>query len=310
MTIILSGCGGGCDIFGCIPTFFELRDKNPNQNIVLISLSFTDLIGLKLLAKKNKIKSYNTENSSTLFKIDAKDLNPDDSNFSKFFTYFPEYFISLHLNQPVYLIIIFSSTIKSINQDYKLIMNEHKKIEEIYLIDGGCDALLSGRESDLATPVEDMMHLKALKDFKIKKYVCAIGMTCDCRRLPVSELEERLEYLEQYCYLRNVWSLEDPNVKKYYDIFNNSDTSNSIVHSLICARLEGKTGKYLPKQLKSRIKENDIELDDLIITFVKYNYDDLIKDFEYINDLEDEMTLKQVDHVIDQYILQKKKIEI
>lgn len=133
-------------------------------------------------------------------------------------------------------------------------MNEHKKTEEIYLIDGGYDALLSGRESDLATPVEDMMHIKAIINFKVNKYVCAIGMTCDCRRLPVAELEERLDYLEQYCYSYNIWSLEYPYVKKYYDIFNSSDTSNSIVHSLICARLEGKTGKYLPKQLKSRIK--------------------------------------------------------
>ena len=130
-------------------------------------------------------------------------------------------------------------------------------------------------------------------------------MTCDCRRLRVAELEERLDYLEQYCYLRYVWSLEDPYVKKYYDIFNSSDTKNSIVHSLICARLEGNTGKYLPKQLKSRIKENDIELDDLMITFVKYNFDDLIKDFEYINELRDEMTTLQIDNFIDNFIKNK-----
>ena len=54
MTIILSGCGGGCDIFGCIPNFYELKNRNPKQNIVLTSLSFTDEIGLKLLAKKIK----------------------------------------------------------------------------------------------------------------------------------------------------------------------------------------------------------------------------------------------------------------
>lgn len=52
MTIILSDC----DIFGCIPIFFELKYKNPNKNpdknIILVNLSFTDEIGLKLLAKK------------------------------------------------------------------------------------------------------------------------------------------------------------------------------------------------------------------------------------------------------------------
>ena len=48
------------------------------------------------------------------------------------------------------------------------------------------------------------MHIKAIEDFKVNKYVCEIGMTCNCMRLPVSELEDRLNYLEQYCYLRYI----------------------------------------------------------------------------------------------------------
>jgi len=221
---------------------------------------------------------------------------------------YPEYFISLYLQQPVYLILIFQSTISSITQDYNIIITEECKInllESIYLVDGGCDALLSGRESDLATPVEDMMHISAIHNFKVKKYVCAIGLTCDCASLPVEELEERLSYLSRYLLEEEIWTLEDENVKKYHNIITNSDfdQSNTIVHSLICARLEGKSGKYIPKVLKSRISENKIELNDLIVTFVMYNYNDLIKDFVYLHKLKDDLYPKDIDKFITNFKL-------
>lgn len=269
-------------------------------------MSFTDELNLRLLSKKNKVKCL----SKTLYKVDARNIKNNKEN-KKFLNYFPEYFISLYLQQPVYLILIFHSTISSITQDYNIIITEECKInplESIYLFDGGCDALLSGRESDLATPVEDMMHISAILDFKVKKYVCAIGLTCDCTNLPVEELEERLGYLSKYLLEEEIWTLEDENVKKYYNIITNSefDKSNTIVHSLICARLEGNTGKFIPKILKSRISENKIELNDLIITFVKYNYNDLIKDFTYLFQLKEDLYPKDIDKFITNFKLNKK----
>ena len=48
------------------------------------------------------------------------------------------------------------------------------------MVDGGCDVLLSGNECKLGTPVEDMMHIKAISFFsELKLFVCAIGMNCD-----------------------------------------------------------------------------------------------------------------------------------
>ena len=89
-----------------------------------------------------------------------------------------------------------NSTISSITEDYNIIIAEECEVvslNSIYLFDGGCDALLSGRESELATPVEDMMHISAIRNFKVEKYVCAIGLTCDCASLPVEEFNERLK---------------------------------------------------------------------------------------------------------------------
>ena len=145
-----------------------------------------------------------------------------------------------------------------------------------------------------------MLFRSALQSFKVKKYVCAIGLTCDCASLPVEELEERLSYLSRYLLEEEIWTLEDENVRNYYNIVTNSefDSSLTIVHSLICARLEGKSGKYIPKVLKSRMSENKVELDDLMVTFVKYAFNDLIKDFEYLHKLKGELNTSQVDKII------------
>ena len=309
MSIILSGCGGGCDLFGAIPYFYKLKNSiqkiSNEKNLILVNLSFTDQLNLKLLAKKGQVKNL----SPKLYKVDARKLQNNKEN-KKFLNYFPEYFISLYLQQPVYLILIFHSTISSITKDYNIIINEECKsfpLESLYLFDGGCDALLSGRESDLGTPVEDMMHIAALQSLKANKYVCAIGLTCDCTRLSTIELQERLNYLNKYLIEEEVWSLGDENVRKYYDIVTNSDfdQSQTIVHSLICARLEGKSGKYIPKVLKSRISENKIELDDMIITFVMYDYNNLIKDFEYLHKLKSSSNCLEIDETINMFLKKK-----
>ena len=55
MSIILSGCGGGCDLFGAIPYYYKLKNSN-KKNLILVNLSFTDELNLRLLSKKNKMK--------------------------------------------------------------------------------------------------------------------------------------------------------------------------------------------------------------------------------------------------------------
>ena len=158
-------------------------------------------------------------------------------------------------------------------------------------------------EDDLKKKI--ILDFKKVSNFKVKKYVCAIGLTCDCVSLPIEELHERLSYLSKYLLEEEIWTLEDENVKKYYNIITNSDfdQSNTIVHSLICARLEGKNGKFIPRVLKSRISENKIELNDLIVTFVKYNYNDLIKDFAYLHKLKDDLFPKDIDKIITNFKL-------
>ena len=286
MSILLSGCGGGYDVFCTIPLFFEYQKKK--KNIIVVSLSFTKVRLLEKLTIENQIEKL----KSNLYFVDAKKM------VNKEYDYFPEYYLSRHLQQGVYVIIIKQSTIKQITEAYNVIIHK-KNIIKFYLVDGGCDLLLSGKESDLATPVEDMMHLKAVVNLPIKrKYACAVGMTCDCNSVPKNELLDRLKEIEDILISKHIWSLTDPYVKKYYDIFYKSKPTNSIVNSLICSTLEGRVGYYLPKHLKLRIRNNNVELDQLMITFVQYDLIKLSNRILYLDELDINHDIDEIDDYI------------
>ena len=286
--IILSGCGGGYDVFCTIPLFFENKSKNK----IIVSLSFTKKNDLEELVKKKEIDKLN----NNLYLINAKKI----SNINN--KYFPEYYLSKNIDHSVYLILC-DSTINEIIKAYTVIIGK-KTINEFYLVDGGCDVLLSGKESDLATPVEDMMHLKAVLNLQAQnKYVCAIGMPCDCNSVPKEELLNRLNELEDILIEKYKWSLKDNNVSKYYEIVNKSRIEKTVVNSLICSALEGKTGYYLPEKLKFRIKKNNVEIDEHMITFVKYDLKKLSDRILYLNELNcDDSTDK-----IESYIMKFQK---
>eukprot|EP00438_Fugacium_kawagutii_P033965 Skav229530 [mRNA] locus=scaffold451:123368:126989:+ [translate_table: standard] len=65
--------------------------------------------------------------------------------------------------------------------------------DALVLCDGGCDVLLTGAETGLATPVEDMAHLKAVLPLDIpEKYIMALGANVDCGHGVVqAELDRR-----------------------------------------------------------------------------------------------------------------------
>ena len=275
MRTILAGCGGGYDIFGAIPMYLDfLKSKKP----ILVSLSFTPLEILNILVETNQIRKI----GDTLFSIDAEKISDQK------FDYFPEYHLSRHLKQEVYLILC-DSTIAQIIQGYNKILSSDNLVENpvdsIYLMDGGCDALLSGKETELATPVEDMMHIRAVMELPIEnKYICAIGMPCDIGHGVIrKELEIRLEEIEGMIVEKKQWSLDDENVQEYHRIFRDSNPSNSIVHSLICAALEDHRGFYTPEHLRRRISESVVEIDSLMLTFVIYNMPPLYREVLYMH---------------------------
>lgn len=273
MTTILSGCGGGYDVFCAIPQYLKYIDSK--KKIILLNLSFTSRKLLEDLTTKKQILKPNSD----YFIINYKNITENINNH-----YFPEYYLSKELGIDIY-IIDSESTINQIKNAYQHIV-KYKNVYKIHLIDGGCDSLLSGKESHLATPTEDMIHMRAVMDIDItQKIISCVGMTCDCNQLPKNELIYRLNEINDILIDTHIWNKNDKYVKKYYDIFYKCQPKRSIVNSLICARLDGFSGYYIPNHLKERIVKNNVYLDDYMITYNTYDFNELVERILYIKKL-------------------------
>lgn len=135
-TIFLAGCGGGYDIFGCLPYYFKIK-SNAIDDVTLISYSFT----------KHRLLSQNSQQLTTiLFRVDPK----TDTVWLTDAVYFPEQHLANELNIPVYAILCdFAMTsIELIVEAYRYLM-QGGAIDELVLIDGGSDVLLTGTELEL-----------------------------------------------------------------------------------------------------------------------------------------------------------------
>jgi hypothetical protein len=292
MSVIISGCGGGYDVFGGIPLYLE--NKNLNLDVLLINLSFTQEKHLKNVNAKKLCNNF--------YVINANNIQ-NNINF-----YFPEYYLSKQLCCDVYIILV-DSTIQEIHDSYKYLLESHN-VKKIYLVDGGCDVLLRGDEFGLATPVEDMMHFYAINMTNIKeKYICAIGLNVDVGEdVLESELVDRLDYLDKKKIIINkqIWNLNDDKIKRYFDMVKESAPQNTVVQSLICASLQNKTGYYLPQHLKLKIRKSRVNLSDLTKTFITCNFNKLYNDNLYIQNLTPEDTRDLVDAKIEYFIASQK----
>lgn len=278
------GCGGGYDIYGAIP--LHLTNEH---NSYFVSLSFTNVGNIKNSSYVNKINDY-------FYSINTAQHIEEFDNI-----YFPEYHFSREMKVKVYFIIVDLVNINKIRNCYKYLIEKYS-INTAYLIDGGCDAFLKGDETELATPVEDMMSIKALYQFNnINKFVCGIGLSVDCNTVLRNELDDRLTYLRKNGILISEFQITDKRFEKYIDVVYKSQPEKTIVHSLICAKLEGHSGKYTPPNLKKRIGQNNVELDDLITLFVTCDYNKLYEDNLYVKNIDDNMDTDEIDLFITKF---------
>ena len=296
MAILIAGCGGGYDIMGGIPLYLDLIKQK--KKVYLLNLSFTTYSSIYSLKNKKNI-------NDLCFEIDySKNKNLE-------FDHFPEYYLSKELKIPIFALKYDGLiTIQDLSDTYKMIIEENN-IKTIYLIDGGCDVFLSGNESELGTPLEDMMHIKAISVFpELKLYVCAIGMNCDVGKdKGFDDFEKRLEFLQNNNILLSseVWDLKNENIQRYRDIVYKCKPINSIVHSMICAALEGHTNDYIPKQLLKRINISKINLGIITKTFIILDGWKLLKTIHYIDNLKLNMNVDQIDDTIEEYCISIKK---
>jgi hypothetical protein len=134
--IFLAGCGGGYDIFGCLPYYFKIK-SNAIDDVTLINYTFT---------KYSLLSHYSQQLTAILFRVDPK----TDTVWLTDDVYFPEQRLANELHVPVYAILCdYAITrIELIVEAYRYLM-QGRTIDELVLIDGGSDVLLTGTELEL-----------------------------------------------------------------------------------------------------------------------------------------------------------------
>jgi len=295
-TILLSGCGGGYDIYGGLPLYHELKEQ---YTIVISNLSHTNPDILK------ELESVSDEHVKQITKNCFR-ISP--GNYADTVDYFPEYLLANKLNCSIYAMCQYE-TVNDIINFYDKLFKIHD-ISDVYLIDGGCDVFLSGLETELATFVEDMMHLKALIQIRDLQhlYVCGIGLNVDCGHGVVEkELVARLEYMENNNIMlkKDVLDLNDAKTKFYYDTFLACAPHHSIVHSFVCCALENKFGYTVPRYNgRCRVKFNDsVLVSDLTKTFIICDGFLLAKSIVYLDKITNDMEADIVDKITDDLVV-------
>lgn len=149
-----------------------------------------------------------------------------------------------------------------------------------------------------------MSHARAvslLSPNEVKsKYIVVVGVNLEVGHGVVkSDIDARLTALAPYAIFTWLWQYSDNDaVRRYVDIFYRCNPKQSIVHSLICAALQGQTGYYLPEHLRSRITKSIVPINQETCLSIGYYFDDVFRENIYFEQLTAESNLRQVRHII------------
>jgi hypothetical protein len=231
--ILISGAGGGFDIFCGLPLFLCL--KNMGKDVLLANLSFSDLESVT----QNRL-------SKDLVKITA------DSDGSSF--YFPEKYLCEWFRLHDHEASIFGfhrNGVVPLTNAYKFLITK-ESIDTVVLVDGGTDSLMKGDEIGLGTPYEDMCSIAAVDELSIpNKFLICLGFGVDVYHgvshglflQNVAELTQKGQFLGTFSLLPQMECAQQYRDASNY-VFNKMPNNKSIVTSSILSSIAGEFGNY------------------------------------------------------------------
>lgn len=170
--ILISGCGGGYDIYSGIPLYAAL--KNAGRTVIMANLTFT--FSFNPSARRDERVSEMAQ--GCLWRVQAGAENSPEKGDRG--PYFPELYLSESLpdRPPVY--IIARAGVQPVMRAYEHILAAHK-IGAIVLIDGGTDSLCLGNEEECGSPEEDFASIAAVHNLSCtaQKYLVSVGWGVD-----------------------------------------------------------------------------------------------------------------------------------
>lgn len=231
--ILISGAGGGYDIFCGIPIYIFL--KKQGKDVILGNLSFSMLDTVT----KKRI-------SENLVEITSESDGIDH--------YFPEKYLCEWFKTNGENVSIYgfhrTGAIPLIDS-YKTIV-ERENVDTVILVDGGTDSLMKGDEFRLGTPQEDVCSIAAVDELNIEhKYLLCLGFGVDTFHgishglflENVAELVKKKQFLGTFSLLPNMEYSEKYLEASNY-VFSRMPNHKSIVSSSVLSSIYGEFGDY------------------------------------------------------------------
>ncbi|MEO0895999.1 MAG: DUF1152 domain-containing protein [Bacteroidota bacterium] len=289
--VLISGAGGGFDIFTGIPLYINL--KKQGKNVILANFSFTWL---------------NDTNAKQVFPncYEIKPSNRDLANRG----YFPEKYLKiwldLHFDEKEALVYAFERCgVQPLKEAYDYLIERHE-IDAIVLVDGGTDSLMFGDEEGLGTPHEDICSMAAVFQSKLSQtFLASIGFGID-----------HFHGVSHYRFLENVARISKaggymgmfqvlPDMeegKKYKEAVQLANklmiAYPSIVNNSIISAMDGEYGDY---HATNRTDGSELWINPLMTTYWCFNLNRLIPFIAYYDQIKDSMSMYEVRDGITQY---------
>lgn len=282
--ILLSGAGGGFDIYSGIPLYFYL--KALGKEVILGNLSFSYLAATRC----QKI-------GPTGFHItpDAREIG-----------YFPEKYLAEWFNtqnHSMELIAFEKTGVQPLLESYQAVVDRHE-IDTLILVDGGTDSLMRGDESGLGTPIEDAISIVAGSLLQVdKKILTCIGFGIDhfhgvCHGQFLENVAEQIQkggYLGSFSVTQ-----EDEGGRNFLSLMEYANSRaaehESIVANSIASALEGQFGDY---HATSRTRGSQLFINPLMSLYWFFELEKISSSLLYGNLIEHTHTTREVHDVID-----------
>lgn len=287
--ILLAGAGGGFDIFGAIPLYFNL--KKQGKKVILANLSFTWLSE----TTAEKVFPY-------CYKIRSGDSDLSARN------YFPERYLKLWFGlegENVELYGFERTGVVPLKNAYKYLIKKHT-IDTVLLVDGGTDSLMFGDEDGLGTPQEDVCSMAAVYRSGVKKqFLLSVGFGIDhfhgvshFRFLEnVAQVAKEGGYLGMFQITK-----EMEEASKYIEAIKFANEKmkgkESIVSNSIVSALEGEYGNH---HRTKRTAGSELWINPLMTIYWCFDLRRLIRKIKYYDKIKDVNTISEFNGQLSKY---------
>jgi hypothetical protein len=233
-SILITGIGGGFDLFCGLPLYFHLRDRG--YQVHLANYSFSDIQsftgGIRL--------------TDTLVGVTA--------DYQRLVVYFPELYLAQWFQttrqEDIPIWAFHKTGVQPLRANYQRLI-EHLQVDTILLIDGGIDSLARGSEAEPGTFVEDTVSMAALVDLPAPptQILACIGFGAE-REITHTHILENMADLAQRGAFLGVCALTKAmtEYRAYEDavmmVHQQPFQDPSVINASIISAVQGEYGNY------------------------------------------------------------------